>query len=66
VWAGGDHLRLFHSADDGVTWTEVQLPAAANHDNAIVHIRIDAVRHLTVEDGTGATWTTTDGGATWQ
>ena len=66
VWAGGDHLRLFHSADNGVTWTEVHLPATADQAHAIVHIRIDDPRNLTVEDDTGSTWTTTDAGATWQ
>ena len=66
VWAGGDHLRLFHSADNGLTWTEVQLPATADRAHAIVHIRIDDPRKLIVEDDTGSTWTTTDAGATWQ
>jgi hypothetical protein len=66
VWAGGDHLRLFHSTDNGLTWTEVQLPATADRAHPIVHIRIDDAQHLTVEDDTGATWTTTDAGATWQ
>jgi photosystem II stability/assembly factor-like uncharacterized protein len=66
VWAGGDHLRLFHSTDNGVTWSEVHLPAAADRTRAIVHIHIDAPQHLTVEDDSGATWTTADAGATWQ
>jgi photosystem II stability/assembly factor-like uncharacterized protein len=63
VWAGGDHLRLFHS---GLTWTEVQLPATADRTHAIVHIRVDSPQKITLEDDTGATWTTTDAGATWQ
>ena len=66
VWAGGDHLRLFHSTDNGLTWTEVHLPATADRAHAIVHIRIDDPQNLTVEDDTGSTWTTTDAGATWQ
>jgi hypothetical protein len=66
VWAGGDHLRLFHSADNGLTWTEVQLPATADRIHAIVHIRSDSPQKITVEDNAGSTWTTTDAGATWQ
>jgi photosystem II stability/assembly factor-like uncharacterized protein len=66
VWAGGDHLRLFHSADDGLTWSEVQLPAVADRAHAIIHIRIDSPQHLTVEDDAGSTWGTIDRGATWR
>jgi hypothetical protein len=66
VWAGGDHLRLFHSSDNGVTWTELQLPPTADRTHTIVHIRIDTPQKFTVEDETGATFTTTDAGATWQ
>lgn len=66
VWAGGDHLRLFHSPDNGVTWTELQLPANPDRTHAIVHIRIDTPQKFTVEDEMGATFTTTDAGATWQ
>jgi len=66
VWAGGDHLRLFHSADNGVTWDEVHLPATADRTHAIVHIRIDDAQHLTVEDDSGTSFSTTDAGVTWQ
>jgi len=66
VWAGGDHLRLFHSSDSGLTWTELQLPVTADHSHAIVHIRIDSPQHITVEDDAGSSWTTANAGATWQ
>ena len=66
VWAGGDHLRLFHSADNGLNWTEVQLPAGADREHAIAHIRIDSPQQLTVEDEAGGLWTTSDAGATWK
>ncbi len=65
VWAGGDNLRLFHSADNGLTWTEVQLPANADRAHAIAHIRIDSAQALTVESDDGTSWTTAEGGATW-
>lgn len=66
IWAGGDHLRLFHSADSGVTWIEVQLPATADRDHAITHIHIEPQQKITIESDHGNTWTTTDNGATWQ
>ncbi len=66
VWAGGDHLRLFHSSDNGVNWIELQLPATADRAHAIAHIRIDTPQKLTVEDDAGATFTTTDAGVTWR
>ena len=66
IWAGGDHLRLFHSVDNGVTWTEVQLPASADHSHAITHIRIDNPQKITIEDDTGMSWTTSNTGASWQ
>jgi len=66
VWAGGDLQRLFHSADNGLTWTEVQLPATGDRAHAIAHIRIDSAQALHVESDDGTVWTTADGGATWK
>lgn len=66
VWAGGDRLRLFHSSDNGLTWTEVRLPASADGDRALVHIRVDDGQHLTVEDDAGSVWSSVDGGRTWK
>jgi hypothetical protein len=65
VWAGGDDLRLLHSADNGNTWTPVTLPAKTAPTHAIVHIRAQSPTSLTVEADDGTVWTTTDGGATW-
>jgi photosystem II stability/assembly factor-like uncharacterized protein len=66
VWAGGDHLRLFHSTDGGITWIEIQLPVTANRDHAIAHIRIEPPQTITVESDDSNTWTSADNGATWQ
>ena len=66
VWAGGDRLRLFHSADNGLTWAEVQLPANGDRTHAIAHIRLDSAQALHVESDDGTVWTTADGGATWK
>jgi hypothetical protein len=66
IWAGGDHLRLFHSLDNGVTWLEVQLPGSADRTHAIAHIRIEPEHKLMVEADDGTAWRSIDGGVTWQ
>ena len=66
LWAGGDHLALFHSTDNGATWSQVHLPATADSTRAITDIRVDSLEKITVQTGDGLTWTTTDAGQTWQ
>ncbi len=66
LWAGGDRLRLFHSADDGRAWLEVYLPSSADRTRAIAHIRVESQQKIIVEADDDTTWTTTDGGQTWQ
>lgn len=66
LWAGGDRLRLFHSADDGRTWLEVHLPSGADRTRAIAHIRVESQQKIVVEADDATTWATTDGGQTWQ
>jgi photosystem II stability/assembly factor-like uncharacterized protein len=66
IWAGGDHLRLFHSIDNGVTWIQIQLPPGADRSHAIAHIRFEPGQRVVIEADDGATWTTTDSGQTWQ
>jgi hypothetical protein len=66
IWAGGDQLRLYHSADNGATWTAIQLPPRVDRSHAIVHIRLEPRGRVTIEADDGTTWITTDGGQTWQ
>ena len=66
VWAGGDHLALFHSTDNGVTWSKVHLPATADSTRAITEIRVDSSQKIAVQSDDGIVWTTTDAGQTWQ
>ena len=66
IWAGGDDLRLLHSADNGNSWLTVALPAKTAPTHAITHIRAQSATSLTVEADDGTVWTTTDGGITWQ
>ena len=69
IWAGGDHLMLLHSADDGKTWAPVALPGKSDKSGkvpSVAHIRLQTAQSLTVEADDGSSWTTTDGGKTWQ
>jgi len=66
VWIGGDHARLYRSADDGAVWTQVTLPEKNGADHAIVHVRFEAPGTITVETSDGITWTSHDNGATWK
>lgn len=66
VWAGGDQLKLFRSSDRGDTWAPVALPEKSGRSHSIAHIRIESPQSVTVEATDGTTWTTTDGGKSWQ
>jgi hypothetical protein len=65
VWIGGENSRLYHSADNGFTWSLVSLPEKDGHEHAIAHIRFQSSQAGTVEAADGAIWTTADGGASW-
>ena len=66
IWAGGSGGALYHSADNGWTWTRV---AAQAGDTAlevdIVRVEFTDPQHGTVTTSTGERWTTDDGGASW-
>ena len=64
VWVGGQGLRLYRSPDGGQTWSQVPVAAKGNADS-IEHIRFETPQNGTIEADSGATWTTTDGGKTW-
>ncbi len=65
VWVGGESTRLYHSADNGYNWALVTLPTKGNRDHAIIHITFKTQLTGTVEAEDGTSWTTTDGGASW-
>jgi photosystem II stability/assembly factor-like uncharacterized protein len=65
VWVGGENARLYHSSDNGNTWTVVPLPMKNGNEPIIVHIRFKTPRTGTVEAADGASWTTSDGGVNW-
>lgn len=65
VWVGGENTRLYHSADNGNTWSLVTLPAKNGSQHVIVHIRFHTRQAGEVEADDGTSWTTNDGGASW-
>jgi len=66
VWAGGEHDVLYRSRDDGATWQRVALPQKNGMEHTITQIRFDNAVSGTIQAEDGTTWTTTDGGMTWQ
>jgi hypothetical protein len=67
VWVGGAAGALFHSADAGTTWKAVRV---ANGSRALtgdlVGLRFSDETHGVLQTSTQETWTTADGGASWQ
>jgi hypothetical protein len=66
VWVGGENLQLYHSIDNGTTWNAIKLPDKNGRLSAIVHIRFQTTQEGAVDSEDGTSWTTTDGGRTWQ
>jgi len=66
VWVGGENSRLYHSLDSGNTFSMVMLPMKNGGDHAIVHIHFQTRETGAVEAADGTSWTTTDGGVSWQ
>ena len=65
VWIGGENTRLYRSPDNGFTWNQVALPQKKGSDHVIAHIRFQTSQTGTVEAADGVTWTTADGGTSW-
>lgn len=65
VWIGGDDSRLYHSSDNGTTWNAIALPDKDGGGHSIAHIRFETPEAGTVSAEDGTSWTTTDGGKTW-
>jgi hypothetical protein len=66
VWLGGENTRLYRSSDNGNTWILVPLPMKNGGEHGIVHIRFQTQASGVVEASDGTSWTTTDGGVSWQ
>jgi len=66
VWAGGNDAALFHSGDQGATWSRVALSADGQTERgAIVSIRFESTVQGSLSTTSGAIWITSDGGQTW-
>jgi Photosynthesis system II assembly factor YCF48 len=65
VWAGGNDGMLFHSVNGGVHWNKVSIASSGGSEGAIMSIRFDDAQHGVVLTDTGASYSTTDGGASW-
>ena len=67
VWAGGDSGLLYHSADNGQSWTPVAVKSGTTAlTGNIVDFRFTDAKHGSIQTSTGETWTTSDGGESWQ
>ncbi len=66
VWAGGNDGMLFRSSDGGGQWHKVSIGTSGGVENAaIVSVRFDDSLHGVVVTDSGATYSTSDSGATW-
>lgn len=67
VWAGGVNGVLYHSTDAGHHWSRVlPIPGSAAVAGDIVAVEFSDPQHGKIATSTGETWTTGDGGQTWQ
>lgn len=67
VWAGGDNGLLYHSPDNGQTWTPVPVHSGTTAlTGNIVALTFSDAQHGSLKTSTGETWTTADGGQSWQ
>jgi Putative zinc-finger len=67
VWAGGEGGNLFHSANGGLTWSQVH-PSAQQQtlSDDVTHIEIHSPSRVAVFTSNHQSWSTTDGGRSWQ
>ena len=67
VWVGGGHGVLFYSSDNGANWKQIKPTVGGQVLTAdITHIDFPEPEHGTLTTADKQTWTTADGGETWQ
>jgi photosynthesis system II assembly factor YCF48-like protein/putative zinc finger protein len=66
VWAGGKAGVLFHSADGGANWTQVNPSADGRALGAdVTRIEARSPTEIVLSTSSSESWTTLDGGKTW-
>jgi len=67
IWAGGSGGNLFHSANGGITWSQVY-PSAQQQtlSDDVTHIDIYSPSQLVLSTSNHQSWSTADGGKTWE
>jgi len=67
IWAGGKAGDLFHSANGGLTWSQVH-PSAQEQtlSDDVTHIDIYGPSQIALVTGKNQSWKTADGGTTWE
>lgn len=67
IWVGGAKGALYHSADIGEHWVQVKPIADDKSLTAdIIGVEFTDARHGKLTTAANETWTTTDGGQSWQ
>jgi len=66
VWTGGQAGTLFHSADSGVTWVQVQ-PSIKDQKLSfdVTHIGMHGPAEIVVSTSNNEIWSSADSGKTW-
>lgn len=67
IWAGGSRGALYHSADNGASWTRVSLTSERTQvTEDIIAVSFTDPQHGAVTTAAGERWLTVDGGQHWQ
>jgi hypothetical protein len=67
IWVGGNKGELYHSSDYGEHWAELKPAVEGTTLNSdIVHIEFTDDKRGFLTTATQGTWSTSDGGITWQ
>lgn len=66
IWAGGDNGLLFYSADNGRTWSLMNVRDASGAlTGNVLGLHFSDENNGSLNTSTGNTWSTSDGGQTW-
>jgi hypothetical protein len=67
LWAGGPAGALQHSADNGASWSVVVVSAQGQSlGGDVIQIEVSPASQIVITTATGETWTSSDGGKSWE